>query len=194
MAIQNAKLDGLKIVLGVAGGVAAYKAVDLASKLTAAGAQVRTVMTESALRLVGAKSFEAVTGQSVYTSMWEEAQEYKIGHISLADWADVVVVAPATANIIGKAANGICDDLLSTVLCAGWEKPTVFAPAMNEKMWTNPAVQENIKFVKRMGAELVGPGRGRLACGTEGVGRMAEPQEILEAVEKIAAGLKRKSK
>jgi phosphopantothenoylcysteine synthetase/decarboxylase len=126
--------------------------------------------------------------------LWEEAQEYKIGHISLADWADMVVVAPATANIIGKAANGICDDLLSTVLCACWKKPTVFAPAMNEKMWANPAVQENIKFLKRMGAELVGPGRGRLACGTEGVGRMAEPQEILEAVGRMAAGRKRKRK
>ena len=194
MAIQNVKLDGLKVMLGVSGGVAAYKAVDLASKLTAAGAQVRTVMTENALRLVGAKSFEAVTGGPVYTSMWEEVQEYKIGHINLADWADVVVVAPATADIIGKAAGGICDDLLGTVLCAGWEKPTIFAPAMNEKMWNNPAVQENIKFVKRMGAELVGPGRGRLACGTEGVGRMAEPQEILEVITKVAVGLKRKNK
>ncbi len=194
MEIQNVKLDGLKVVLGVAGGVAAYKAVDLASKLTAAGAQVRTVITESALRLVGAKSFEAVTGRPVYTSMWEGGEQFEIGHINLADWADVVVVAPATANIIGKAANGICDDLLSTVLCASWEKPILFAPAMNVKMWTNPAVQENVKFIKKTGAELVGPGRGRLACGMEGVGRMAEPQEILEAIAKIAAGLKRKSK
>ncbi len=197
MAIQNTKLDGLKVMLGVAGGIAAYKAIDLASKLTAAGAQVRTVMTKNALRLVGAKSFEAVTGEPVYTSMWEGGEPRLvggIGHINLADWADVIVVAPATANIIGKAANGICDDLLSTALCACWEKPTVFAPAMNEKMWTNPAVQENVKLVKRIGVELVGPGRGRLACGTEGVGRMAEPQEILEAVAKIAAGLKRKSK
>ncbi|MFH1371118.1 MAG: flavoprotein [Planctomycetota bacterium] len=194
MAIQNSKLDGLKVALGVAGGIAAYKAIDLASKLTAAGAQVRTVITENALRLVGAKSFEAVTGSAAYTSMWETEEEYTIGHISLADWADVVVVAPATANIIGKTANGICDDLLSTVLCACWEKPTVFAPAMNEKMWTNPAVQENIKLVKRIGVELVGPARGRLACGTEGIGRMAEPQQILEVVSKIASGLKRKSK
>jgi phosphopantothenoylcysteine decarboxylase/phosphopantothenate--cysteine ligase len=194
MAIQNTKLDGLKVMLGVAGGIAAYKAIDLASKLTAAGAQVRTVMTENALRLVGAKSFEAVTGEPAYTSMWEGGEQFEIGHINLADWADVIVVAPATANIIGKTAGGICDDLLSTALCACWEKPTVFAPAMNEKMWTNPAVQENIKLVKRMGVELIGPGRGRLACGTEGVGRMAEPQEILEVVAKIAAGLKRKSK
>jgi phosphopantothenoylcysteine decarboxylase/phosphopantothenate--cysteine ligase len=201
MAGRSENLNGLKVVLGVSGGVAAYKAVDLASKMTGAGAEVRTVMTENALRMVGAKSFEAVTGQPVYTSMWstgcltaEEAQEYKIGHISLADWADVVVVAPATANIIGKTANGICDDLLSTVLCACWAKPTVFAPAMNEKMWTNPAVQRNIKLMNRTGVELIGPRHGRLACGTEGMGRMAEPQEILEAVGKIAAGLKHKRK
>jgi phosphopantothenoylcysteine decarboxylase/phosphopantothenate--cysteine ligase len=194
MSIQSEKLGGLKVVLGVSGGVAAYKAVDLASKLTAAGAEVRTVMTENSLRMVGAKSFEAVTGGPVYTSMWEEVQEYEIGHVSLADWADVVVVAPATANIIGKVANGICDDLLSTVLCASWKKPTFFAPAMNEKMWENPAVQENLKILKRMGVKLIGPGKGRLACGTEGVGRMAEPMEIFEEIAKIAAGLKHKSK
>jgi phosphopantothenoylcysteine decarboxylase/phosphopantothenate--cysteine ligase len=201
MAENAVKLDGLKVLLGVSGGIAAYKAVDLASKMTSAGAHVRAVMTENALRLVGAKSFEAVTGEPVYTSMWEggvvsESGEsnHKIGHIGLADWADVVVVAPATANIIGKFANGICDDLLSTVLCACWARPMVFAPAMNEKMWTNPAVQENVKALGRMGVELIGPQRGRLACGEDGVGRMAEPQEILEAVAKIAAGLKRKVK
>jgi len=194
MAAKAIKLDGLKVLLGVSGGVAAYKAVDLASKMTAAGAQVKTMMTENALQLVGAKSFEAVTGQAVYTSMWQGGEEFEIGHINLADWADVVVAAPATANIIGKAANGICDDLLSTVLCASWAKSTIFAPAMNERMWKNPAVQENVKALGKMGAELIGPGRGRLACGEEGVGRMAEPQEILEAVVRIAAGLKRKGR
>ena len=194
MARPNAKLDGLKVVLGVSGGIAAYKAVDLASKLTAAGAEVKTVMTENSLHLVGAKSFEAVTGQPVYTDMWEESQEYKIGHIGLADWADVVVVAPATANAIGKFANGICDDLLSTVLCASWKKPIIFAPAMNDKMWTNPAVQRNIKLLSGMGVKITGPGHGRLACGTEGVGRMAEPQEILDVIAGIAAKPRRKDK
>jgi len=193
MAKQEPKLDGVKIVLGVSGGIAAYKAIDLASKLTAGGAEVRTVLTENALHLVGTKSFEAVTGGPVHTSMWD-SDDFKIGHINLADWADVIVVAPATANIIGKFANGICDDLLSTTLCACWAKPMLFAPAMNDKMWANPAVQENVKFVERIGAELIGPRQGRLACGTEGVGRMAEPQEILEAAGKIAAGLKHKRK
>jgi phosphopantothenoylcysteine synthetase/decarboxylase len=191
MAKQELKLGGIKIVLGVSGGIAAYKAIDLASKMTAAGAEVRTVLTESALNMVGAKSFEAVTGGPAHTSMWEQ-QEFKIGHVNLADWADVIILAPATANIIGKFANGICDDLLSTMLCASWAKPMLFAPAMNDKMWTNPAVQENIKFAERIGVEIIGPRQGRLACGTEGVGRMAEPQEILEAAGRIAA--KRKNK
>ena len=193
MAKQESKLDGVKIVLGVSGGIAAYKAIDLASKLTAADAEVRTVLTESARHLVGAKSFEAVTGGPAYTSLWD-GEEFKIGHINLADWADVIVIAPATANIIGKFANGICDDLLSTMLCACWAKPMIFAPAMNDKMWTNPAVQENVKFAERIGVKIIGPGQGRLACGTEGIGRMAEPLEILEAVGKIAAGLKHKRK
>jgi phosphopantothenoylcysteine decarboxylase/phosphopantothenate--cysteine ligase len=193
MAKESGKLDCLKIVLGVAGGIAAYKAVDLASKMTAACAEVRTVLTENALQLVTAKSFEAVTGKPVYTSMWQGGEEFEIGHISLADWADVVVVAPATANIIGKAANGICDDLLSTMLCACWKKPVVFAPAMNDKMWTNPAVQKNIKLLSGTGVNVIGPRQGRLACGTEGVGRMAEPQEILEVITSIASGLKRKN-
>ncbi len=188
MAKQESKLDGVKIVLGVSGGIAAYKAIDLASKLTAGGAEVRTVLTENALHLVGAKSFEAVTGGPVHTSIWTQ-EEFRIGHINLADWADVVIVAPATANILGKFANGICDDLLSTTLCACWAKPMLFAPAMNDKMWANPAVQENVKFAERIGVELIGPRQGRLACGAEGIGRMAEPQEILEAVEKIAACL-----
>ncbi len=215
MAGRSGKLDGVRIVLGVSGGIAAYKAIDLASKMTAAAALVRTVLTENALRLVGAKSFEAVTGEPVYTNMWEGGEEFetrlgegdalaiegtktpsrsRVGHISLADWADVVVVAPATANIIGKFANGICDDLLSTVLCACWAKPMVFAPAMNEKMWTNPAVQKNVKSLGQMGVEFVGPRQGRLASGEEGVGRMAEPQEILEAAGGMAAKVKRKSR
>jgi phosphopantothenoylcysteine decarboxylase/phosphopantothenate--cysteine ligase len=193
MTKQELKLDGVKVVLGVSGGIAAYKAVDLASKLTANGAEVRTVMTESALHLVGPKSFEAVTGGPVYTNMWD-SDDFKIGHVNLADWAGVIVVVPATANILGKFANGICDDLLSTMLCACWAKPMLFAPAMNDKMWANPAVQENVKFAEKIGVKMIGPREGRLACGTEGLGRMAEPQEILEAVGKIADKLKHKRK
>ncbi|MHC4425624.1 MAG: flavoprotein [Planctomycetota bacterium] len=189
-------LDNLNILLGVTGGVAGCKAVDLASKLTAGGAKVNTVMTEAACRFVGPKSFEAVTQSAVFTTMWSTSEEYKISHIALADWADVVVVAPATANIIGKIASGICDDLLSTVLCACWplieSRAALLAPAMNNNMWANPAVQSNVKTITEMGFQLIGPAEGRLACGTEGLGRMSEPQEILGAIEKIAAETKTK--
>jgi phosphopantothenoylcysteine synthetase/decarboxylase len=189
-------LDNLNILLGVTGGVAAYKVVDLASKLTAAGASVRTVMTEAACWLVGPRSFEAVTGSSVYTTLWGTAEEYSINHIALVDWADVVVVAPATANIIGKIANGICDDLLSTILCACWPLTqsgrTLLVPAMNKNMWANPAVQNNVATITKMGFQVIGPVEGRLACGTEGPGRMAEPEDIFEAIEKIAAKIEKR--
>lgn len=185
-------LNSINVLLGVSGGIAAYKAVDLASKLTASGANVKTVMTENAGRLVGPKSFEAVTGSEVYASMWEGPEGHKVSHINLAGWADIVVVAPATANIIGKIANGICDDLLSTTLCVCWQKPMLLAPAMNNNMWDNPAVQRNIKLAKDIGFQITGPVKGRLACGAEGIGRMAEPQDILQAVEKIASKIKRK--
>ncbi len=188
-------LKGLNILLGVSGGIAAYKAVDLASKLTAAGAIVNTVMTAAACELVGPKSFEAVTNSAVFIDLWAIPQEYKVGHISLVDRADVVVVAPATANIIGKVANGICDDLLSTTLCAATNLiesgMALLAPAMNDNMWANPAVQRNIKTLKQVGFKLIGPVKGRLACGTEGIGRMAEPQDIIKAIEKIASKIKK---
>ncbi len=191
MPKNKSNITGLNILVGVSGGISAYKAVDLASKLTACGAKVRTVMTENACQLIGPKSFEAVTGQAVYTSLWSTTEEHKISHISLAEWADIVAVVPATANIIGKAANGICDDLLSTTVCTCWAKPTLLAPAMNKDMWNNPAVQRNVKTVKKMGFEVIGPVKGRLACGTEGMGRMSEPQDILEAIEKIASKIKK---
>jgi len=189
-------LENLNILLGVSGGIAAYKVVDLAGKLTAAGAKVNTVMTENACRLIGPKSFEAVTCSAVFTSLWNTLEEYKIGHIALVDWAGIVVVAPATANIIGKIANGICDDLLSTVLCAAWRliksEAALLAPAMNDNMWNNPAVQRNVRTVKEMGFQLIGPVEGRLACGAEGIGRMAEPQDILKVIEKVASKINKR--
>jgi phosphopantothenoylcysteine synthetase/decarboxylase len=182
-----AMLKDCNILLGVTGGVAAYKAADLASKLTAAGAAVRTIMTEAACELVTPRSFEAVTRASVYTTLWTATEEHTGAHIALADWAKIIVVAPATADIIAKAAHGICDDLLSTTLCVCWSKPILLAPAMNTRMWDNPAVQRNVDALKQMGVRLVGPAAGRLACGTEGVGRMVEPSEILDEITKIAA-------
>ncbi len=191
-------LENLNILLGVSGGIAAYKVVDLASKLTSASVKVTTVMTEAACQLVGPKSFEAVTCSSVYTNLWANHvfHHEKPGHINLAEWADIVVVAPATANIIGKIANGICDDLLSTTLCACWplikSGCALLAPAMNNNMWDNPVVQHNVEIVSQMGFELIGPVKGRLACGTEAIGRMAEPQDIFKAIEKIASKIKRR--
>jgi phosphopantothenoylcysteine decarboxylase/phosphopantothenate--cysteine ligase len=189
-------LDNLNILLGVTGGIAAYKAVDLAGKLISAGAVVKTVMTESACRLVGPKSFEAITQSAVYTTMWSAPEEYQISHIALIDWADIVVVAPATANILGKIANGICDDMLSTTLCACWplveSEAALLAPAMNNYMWANPAVRHNVKRLQERGFKFIGPAEGRLACGTEGIGRMSEPQDILDAIEKIASNINKR--
>jgi phosphopantothenoylcysteine synthetase/decarboxylase len=197
-------LENLNILLGVTGGVAAYKAVDLASKLTWAGAGVKTVMTEDACRLIGPKSFEAVTQSAVFTTLWAApshkgrltAEEHQISHIALVGWADVVVVAPATANILGKIANGICDDMLSTTLCACWplveSGAVLLVPAMNTNMWANPAVQRNVKTLEERGFQFIGPAEGRLACGAEGIGRMSEPQDILEAIEKIASNIKKR--
>lgn len=173
------------VLLGVSGGIAAYKVVDLASKLTTLGADVKTVMTEHACQFVGVKSFEAVTCSAVFTSLWSSPEEHNSMHIALVDWADIVVVAPATANIIGKAANGICDDLLSTTLCAASHKPILLAPTMNRNMWASAAVQRNLKQLREAGFEIVGPVEGRLADGTVGTGRMAEPLEILAAIDKM---------
>jgi len=193
MAGERNNFSDLQVLLGVSGGIAAYKVVEVASGLSAGGATVRTVMTDSSLRLVGAKSFEAVTGSAVFTSLWEARNGYEIGHVDLVEGADLVVVAPATADIIGKAANGICDDLLSTVLCACWKKRVLLAPAMNSDMWANPAVQRNVKAVESMGFERIGPEEGRLASGAIGVGRMSEPAAILAAVGRIAAQIKNQS-
>ncbi len=185
MSPTDLKLSGSNILLGVTGGIAAYKAVDLASKLTAAGAKVKCILTENACQLIRPKSFEAVTGQAVFTSMWSAPEDYRISHIEFVQQADVVVVAPATANIIAKIANGICDNLLSTTLCACWKKKVLIAPAMNNNMWSNPVVQENIEKLRQMKFTLIGPETGRLACGSVGPGRMAEPADIVKAIEKI---------
>lgn len=182
----NTQLEDAKILLGISGGIAAYKAADLAGKLTGAGAQVKTIMTENACRLVTPVCVQAVTGQPVYTTMWSGPEDFKIGHIELADWADAVVVAPATANIIAKAACGLCDDLLTTTLCVCWNKPVLLAPAMNSRMWANPMVQDNLAHLQeRLKFRTIGPDTGRLACGAEGVGRMAEPTAILDAIKAL---------
>jgi phosphopantothenoylcysteine decarboxylase/phosphopantothenate--cysteine ligase len=170
-----------RVLLGVTGGIAAYKAAELASLLTRQGLEVRVVMTEAARRFVGPLTFAALTGHPVPGDMFDPAQEVTIGHIELARWAQAVVVAPATANLIAKAAVGLADDLLSTVLLAT-EAPLLLAPAMNPRMYAHPTVQENLARLKSRGVHVVGPAQGRTACGEEGPGRMAEPAEIAEAL------------
>jgi phosphopantothenoylcysteine decarboxylase/phosphopantothenate--cysteine ligase len=183
MTQQQAQLTGRKILLGISGGIAAYKAADLASKLTGAGAVVRTIMTENACKLITPATLEAVTGQPVYTSLWSGPEDFKINHIQLVDWADCIVIAPATADILGKMANGICDDLLSTTLCTCWDKKVLLAPAMNSQMWANPIVQKNMAILtEQLKYKTVGPDAGRLACGTTGIGRMAEVAAIITAI------------
>jgi len=179
------KLDGNKILLGVTGGIACYKSAVLCSNLVKAEAAVTVVMTENAQRFVCPLTFSTLTGNRVYSSLWDYNQEHDVRHISLTEQADLIVVAPATANIIAKMATGICDDLLSTLLCAADGK-ILLAPAMNQRMWQNPATQRNINTLKQQNnCRIVGPETGRLACGTEGIGRMAEPEDIMKYIIKL---------
>lgn len=179
-------LKGKKIVLGVTGGIAVYKAVDLVSRLRKQGAEVRVVMTEHARQFVTPLTFKEISGNAVATSMWNSNQEFNVEHIALANWADVFVVAPATANIIAKMAHGLADDLLSTTLLAD-QAPIIVCPAMNTGMYENALTQENITCLKEHGVTVMAPATGFLACGTSGVGRLPEPCEIVEFVKAFFA-------
>ena len=172
-------LKGKKIVLGVTGGIAVYKAVDLVSRLRKQGCEVRVVMTEHAQQFVTPLTFKEISGNQVAVSMWSSNQEFNVEHIALANWADAFVVAPATANIIAKMAYGLADDLLSTTLLAA-RAPIVVCPAMNTGMYENAATQENIAKLQGRGITVMPPAVGKLACGTSGAGRLPEPQEIVE--------------
>lgn len=170
---------GRTVLLGVTGGVAIYKAVGLASKLTQAGALVDVVMTPAAMEFATPLQFAAITHRKVHANPWES--DRKPEHIALAERPDLIVVAPCTANTMAKLAAGIADNLLTSVLLAT-KKPVLLAPAMNTGMWTAPATARNLARVKADGRLVVGPGAGNLACGDSGVGRMAEPEEILDAM------------
>ena len=176
-------LAGRSIVLGVTGGIAAYKAVEIASRLKKAGAEVRVVMTRAAASFVAPLTFREITGQAVATSMWTEIPAHHVEHIALAELADLVLVAPATANFIAKAAAGIADDLLTTTVLAT-RAPLYIAPAMNTGMWENHVTQENVMRLCERGAQVIPPAEGLLACGTTGAGRLPEPEEIVAAVER----------
>ena len=179
-------LDGREIVVGVTGGIAAYKTAHLVSRLVQAGAGVSVVMTEAAKRFVGPLTFQTLSGRPVSSDLFAAPESHRAEHVGLAERAEIVVVAPATADILAKLAHGIADDLLSTFLLAT-DAPLVVAPAMNARMWQHPAVQANCEVLRSRSVRFVGPVEGYLACGTVGEGRMAEPEEILTALAQIAA-------
>ncbi|MCD8050015.1 MAG: bifunctional phosphopantothenoylcysteine decarboxylase/phosphopantothenate--cysteine ligase CoaBC [Clostridia bacterium] len=174
-------LKGKNVVLGVTGGIAAYKAADVASRLVKTGADVKVIMTEDATRFIAPETFRAIVNNRVYTSVFDEKEE-GVAHIELARNADAVLVAPATANFIGKAACGIADDMLSTVVLAAHDKKIIIAPAMNCHMYENPIVQENLKRLMERGFVVIEPESGHLACGEDGKGRLPQPEDIVERV------------
>ncbi|WP_312203127.1 bifunctional phosphopantothenoylcysteine decarboxylase/phosphopantothenate--cysteine ligase CoaBC [Anaerospora hongkongensis] len=174
-------LRGKNIVLGVTGGIAAYKAVEVVSRLKKAGAAVHVIMTEGATKFVTPLTFRELSANPVAVHMWEEPKTWNVEHIALATLADIFLIAPATANIIGKIANGIADDMLSTTVMAT-KAPVVIAPAMNTNMYLNPITQQNITKLASLGYRFIEPATGMLACGVEGPGRLAEPSTIVEYV------------
>ncbi len=179
-------LQGKTIVLGVSGGIAAYKAAEIVRLLTARGASVRVMMTPNASQFITALTMQTLSGYPVANDTFSLTQESEIGHIRLADSADAIVIAPATADIIAKAAVGIADDLVTTVLLAA-RCPVAFAPAMNVHMYGHPAVVENLAKLRARSVTIIEPGEGELACGYEGKGRLAEPAEVVEEVERMVS-------
>jgi phosphopantothenoylcysteine decarboxylase len=176
-----ATLPGRRLLLCVCGGIAAYKSAELVRRLREAGAEVRVAMTENATRFVGTATFQALSGVPVRTSLWDEAAEAAMGHLELARWADLVLIAPATADTLAKLAHGFADDLVTT-LCLATTAPIAVAPAMNHRMWLHPATQANVATLRARGVQVIGPDDGPLAEGESGPGRMREPMDILAAL------------
>jgi len=170
-----------RILLGVSGGIAAYKSCELVRRLRDLDAQVRVVMTESATHFVSPTTFQALSGQSVRVSLWDEQAEAAMGHIELARWAERILIAPASADLLARLAHGLADDLLTT-LCLASAAPLYLAPTMNQQMWAHPSVQANIETLRLRGAHLLGPAAGDQACGDIGSGRMLEPHELRDAM------------
>lgn len=183
--------EGCRIVIAVTGGIACYKACTLVSRLAQRGCEVRVVMTEAATRFVAPLTFESLSGQPVITDIWQ-AQEFRTSqHVGLARWAQLLVVAPCTANTIAKFAQGTCDDPVSLIATAlPRDTPALLAPAMNADMWDNPIVQANVATIReKLGWQMVGPEEGWQACRTKGMGRMSEPETILSSIEAAVARL-----
>ncbi|HWS02021.1 MAG TPA: bifunctional phosphopantothenoylcysteine decarboxylase/phosphopantothenate--cysteine ligase CoaBC, partial [Gammaproteobacteria bacterium] len=172
------ELSNKRILLGVSGGIAAYKSAELVRRLREAGAEVRVVMTAGATQFITPLTLQALSGQSVRTELFDARAEVAMGHIELARWADAVLIAPASANTLARLAQGLADDLLST-LCLATRAPLLVAPAMNHVMWEHPATQANITRLRERGVLICGPGTGSQACGEIGPGRMLEPAELI---------------
>lgn len=174
-------MEKKKVLLAVSGGIAAYKAATVASRLYQSGYEVRVILTHSAQKFITPLTFQTLTRQEVYTDTFEEKEPSVVSHIDLADWADLVLIAPATANVIGKLANGIADDMLTTTLLAT-KADVLIAPAMNVNMFHHPAVKKNMETLAAYGWRFIEPNEGLLACGWIGKGRLAEPEELIESV------------
>jgi phosphopantothenoylcysteine decarboxylase/phosphopantothenate--cysteine ligase len=177
----NSPLANLHILLGVSGGIAAYKAAELVRRLRDAGAEVRVVLTENATRFVSPLTFQALSGQPVRSGLWDEAAEAAMGHIELARWAQRILIAPASADLIARLAHGFADDLLTT-LCLASAAPLAIAPAMNQQMWAHAATQANISTLRERGVDLLGPADGSQACGEFGAGRLLEADSIVAEI------------
>ena len=178
----------VRIILGITGGIAAYKSPDLVRRLRADGAEVQVVMTPSGEKMVSPTVFQAVSGRAVRGDLWDAQAEDAMGHIELARWADLVLVAPATANIMAQIASGTASGLLTT-LCLATRAPLVLVPAMNQAMWLHPATQANLKLLVERGVRMLGPADGEQACGEVGPGRMVEPEQIIGALSAELAGV-----
>ena len=189
------QLKGKTVLLGVTGGIACYKSANLASALVKQGANVQVLMTKNATEFIGPHTFESLTGNRVSVDTFDRNYQFQVEHIALADQADLVLVAPATANVLAKLAHGLADDMLTTTTLA-CNCPKIAAPAMNTKMYENPVTQDNLDILRKYGWEIVEPASGRLACGAVGKGKMPEPEDLLECVlhalshEKDMSGLK----
>jgi phosphopantothenoylcysteine decarboxylase/phosphopantothenate--cysteine ligase len=175
-------MHGKHILLGITGGIAAYKSADLVRRLRERGAEVQVVMTDGAREFVTPMTFQALSGRPVRTDLWDPAAEAAMGHIELARWADLVLIAPASADFLARLAGGRADDLLATT-CLATAAPIALAPAMNHQMWENPATQANVTLLKERGLRVFGPGTGDQACGEVGAGRMLEPTELAALAE-----------
>ena len=174
-----------RILLGVTGGIAAYKTAELASLLIKEGFVLDVVMTKNACEFITPLTFQTIIKGPVYTDSFSPIEQFSVKHISLADRADAIVICPATANVIGKIAAGIADDLLTTIALTMHKKPRILCPAMNTAMWENPIVVKNLSVLKEYGWKMVEPEAGRLACGDEGMGRLAAPDKITEYINTI---------